>query len=362
VGFVVVGLGHIAQTAVLPAFGNAGRHARLVGVVSGDDDKRRAIAERHGVRSWAYDELDACLADEEVDAVYLATPNTLHRRHAVQAARAGVHVLCEKPMATTSDECVEMIRAANEAGVRLMIAYRLHFEPANLSAVELARSGELGDPRFFTSEFSYQVKGGNIRTRAEVGGGALWDIGIYCVNAARYLLRDEPVEAFAMAMPARDERFQGVDEGWSCTLRFPGGRLASFTVSFDASATSRYRLVGTRGHVTLDPAYEYQGKLVRTVTIGDASRRKTFGPTDQFAPELVHFARCVRDGVEPGPSGLEGLADVRIVEALLESARANRPLRLAPVTQPRRPDRGQELVAPPVQEPEPVRAEAPPEE
>ncbi|MFL5274525.1 MAG: Gfo/Idh/MocA family protein [Anaeromyxobacteraceae bacterium] len=360
-GFVVVGLGHIAQTAVLPAFAHAAPHARLVGVVSGDEAKRREVARRHGVRAWSYDALDDCLADPEVDAVYIALPNSLHEACAVRAAHAGVHVLCEKPMATSSGACEAMIRAAAEADVRLMIAYRLHFEPANVSTIALLRSGELGDPRFFTSEFSFQVKAGNIRTRADLGGGALWDLGVYCVNAARYLFEDEPEEAFAMATPARDDRFQGVDEGWSCLLRFPGDRLASFAVSFGAATTSRYRLVGTEGDVQLDPAYEYQGELVRRITVGDRTRTERFGPGDQFAPELIRFAECVRTGAEPEPSGREGLADVRAIEALLESARAHRPIRIAPVTQPRRPELAQALHQPPVEEPEPVRAQAPPE-
>ena len=137
VRFAVVGLGHIAQTAVIPAFAHAARHARLVGIVSGNDEKRRAIASRYSVKAWPYEGLDACLADEDVDAVYIALPNTVHADAAVRAARAGVHVLCEKPMATSSDDCNAMIRAAHEGDVRLMIAYRLHFEPANLSAVDL---------------------------------------------------------------------------------------------------------------------------------------------------------------------------------------------------------------------------------
>ena len=361
VGFVVAGLGHIAQTAVLPAFEHAAPHARLVGIVSGDETKRRELSKRYGVRSWSYERLDACLADPEVEAFYIALPNTMHEDCAIRAARAGVHVLCEKPMATSSGACEAMIRAAGDADVRLMIAYRLHFEPANLGTVELVRAGEIGDPRFFTSEFSYQVKPGNIRTRADLGGGALWDLGVYCVNAARYLFRDEPEEAFAMTIAGRDDRFQEVDEGWACHLRFPGERLASFVVSFGAAATSRYRLVGTKGDVQLEPAYEYQGELVRHVTVNDQTRTERFGPSDQFAPELVRFAECVRSGAEPEPSGREGLADVRIVEALLESARANRPVRIAPVSQAQRPGRSQELRAPPVDEPEPINAQAPPE-
>lgn len=361
VGVVVVGLGHIAQTAVLPAFEHAKERARLVGLVSGDATKGRELSERHGVRAWSYDQLDECLAAPEVEAIYIALPNTEHEQCAIRAARAGVHVLCEKPMATSAGGCEAMIREAADADVRLMIAYRLHYEPANVSTIALVRAGEIGDPRFFASEFSYQVKPGNIRTREELGGGPLWDLGVYCVNAARYLFQDEPEEAFAMTTPGRDERFEGVNEGWACLLRFPGDRLASFTVSFGAATTSRYRLVGTEGDVQLEPAYEYQGELVRRVTVGEQERTERLPPGDQFAPELIRFAEHVRRGTEPEPSGREGLADVRVIEALLQSARDRRPIRIAPVTQPLHPEPDQAMHVPPVEEPEPVRAQAPPQ-
>lgn len=361
VGYAVVGLGHIAQTTVLPAFEHAQRNSRLVAIVSGDEAKRRALSRRHGVRAYGYDDLDACLQDEEVDAVYVALPNTLHKECAVRAARAGVHVLCEKPMATSAADCEEMIRAASESGVALMIAYRPHFEEANLSTIDLVADGKIGEPRYFTSELSYQVKRGNIRTKDDLGGGALWDLGVYCVNAARHLFRAEPVEAFAMAMPARDDRFQGVEEGWGCLLRFPRGRLASFTVSFGSATTSRYRVVGTRGDAWLDPAYEYEGALVRHVTVAERTWTRTFAPRDQFAPELVRFSQSVLDGTDPEPSGREGLADVRAIETLLASSRTGRPVQLAPMEAPRQPTGEQERRAPPAEPAEPVHVEPPPQ-
>jgi glucose-fructose oxidoreductase len=191
VGYAVVGLGHIAQTAVLPAFRHAQR-SRLVALVSGESAKRSALGRRYAVPAFRYEDLDDVLVREDVDAVYVALPNTLHAECAVRAARAGVHVLTEKPMATSEEACRTMIEAADEHGVKLMVAYRLHFEPANLEAVELVRSGRIGEPRFFTSAFSYQVKAGNIRADVRTGGGALWDLGPYCVNAARYLFGAEP--------------------------------------------------------------------------------------------------------------------------------------------------------------------------
>lgn len=359
VGYAVVGLGHIAQVAVLPAFGHAGDTSRLAALVSGDATKRRALGERYGAPTFGYEDLDDVLAREDVDAVYIALPNTEHAACAVRAARAGVHVLTEKPMATSEDDCRIMIAAAEESGVKLMVAYRLHFDPATMEAVEVVRSGRIGEPRFFSSAFSYQVKPGNIRTDAKMGGGAIWDLGPYCVNAARYLLGAEPIEVFAMEALAQDRRFRGVPEGWSVVLRFPDERLATFTCSFGSAPVDTCRVVGTKGDLRLEPAFEYVGSLVRHLTVDERTKVKRYPRGDQFAPELVHFSRCILEDREPEPDGWEGLADVRIIEAGLRSARERQPVRLEPVARDRRPGAAQAMHRPPVKKPEEVNAEAP---
>ena len=187
--------------------------------MTGNPEKDRELSERYGVKAYTYDDLEDALDAEQVDAVYIATPNILHREHTERTARAGAHVLCEKPMATTEEDCRAMMRAAEQNNVKLMIAYRLHFNDANLRAVELARSGELGELRYFGSLFGLQVKAGNIRVRKDLGGGTLYDIGIYCINAARYLFRDEPIEVVGLTMNNGEERF--ADE----TLELPGRNL-----------------------------------------------------------------------------------------------------------------------------------------
>jgi predicted dehydrogenase len=359
VGYAVIGLGHIAQTAVLPAFRHARESSRLVALVSGDATKRKALGARYGVPAFRYEDLDDVLARDDVDAVYIALPNTMHAECAVRAARAGVHVLTEKPMATTEGDCRRMIDAAAENDVKLMVAYRLHFDPANLEAVEVIRSGKLGEPRFFTSEFSYQVKAGNIRVDAGKGGGAIWDLGPYCINAARYLFGAEPTEAFAFQADARDARFRGVPEAWSVLLRFPEERLACFTCSFGAAPVDTCRVVGTKGDVRLEPAFEYVGSLVRHLTIDEKTRVTRYPPSDQFAPELVEFSRCIVTGDDPEPDGWEGLADVRIIEAALRSARDGEPVRVEPIERRRRPTTAQRSHRPPVEPPELVRAASP---
>src|SRR6202035_5019615 len=173
--YAVVGLGHLAQVAVLPAFRRA-QNSELVAIVSGDAKKRDKLAEQCRLRhSYSYDDYDKALS--VVDAVYIVLPNHLHREYTVRAAKAGVHVLCEKPMAVTEEDCEAMIDAANKNNVKLMIAYRLHFEKSNLEAIRLAKSGKLGKLRFFTSEFAQQVVEDNIRVRepVEKGGGPVYD-------------------------------------------------------------------------------------------------------------------------------------------------------------------------------------------
>lgn len=359
VGYAVIGLGHIAQEAVLPAFAHARDTSRIAALVSGDPAKRKALGERYGAPAFRYEDLDDVLAREDVDAVYVALPNTEHAACAVRAARAGVHVLTEKPMATSEDDCRVMMAAAEETDVKLMVAYRLHFDPANMETVELVRSGKIGDPRFFTSEFSYQVQPGNIRTQESLGGGAIWDLGPYCVNAARYLLGAEPIEVFALEALAHDRRFRGVPEGWSVVLRFPEGRLATFTCSFGAAPIDTCRVVGTKGDVRLEPAFEYVGSLVRHLTVDERTTVKKYPPSDQFAPELVEFSRCILEDRDPEPDGWEGLADVRIIEAALRSARERQPVRLEPMEPHRRPGADQAMHRPPVKEPEAVHTEAP---
>lgn len=169
--YAVVGLGDLAQVAVLPAFKRA-ENSELTAIVSGDAEKRKKLGKKYRVKSvFSYEEYDQALS--LVDAVYLVVPNHLHHDYAVRAAKTGIHVLCEKPMAVTEEECESMIQAADANGVKLMIAYRLHFEKGNLEAAQLAQSGKLGASRIFSSDFAQQVAEGNIRVTEPVEKGAV---------------------------------------------------------------------------------------------------------------------------------------------------------------------------------------------
>jgi glucose-fructose oxidoreductase len=359
VGYAVVGLGHFAQDAILPAFEHAKENSRLVALVSGDPEKARELGEHYGVPVFGYDRYEECLAMPEVEAVYIALPNTLHAEYTVRAAKAGVHVLCEKPLATSEAECREMIRACEESDVRLMTAYRLHFEQANLTAIEAVREGKIGDPRMFTSAFSFQVKAPNIRIERDKGGGVIWDIGVYCVNAARYLFRAEPVEVFAFCDKSQDPRFTEVEEAASVVMRFPDGKLAAFNVSFGAEAVAMYQLVGTEGTLRVDNAYEYKGEILWELESGGKKKKGKVPTRDQLAPEILTFSDCILEGRNPEPDGWEGLADVRIISALYESARTGQPVGLEPFEKPQRPTKEQEVRRPPAETPEYVNVESP---
>jgi glucose-fructose oxidoreductase len=358
VRYAVVGLGHIAQIAVLPAFAHARQNSRLTALVSDDPQKLKQLSRRYGVGlSYSYEQYDECLRSGEVDAVYIALPNNMHAEYAIRAANANVHILCEKPMAVTERECHKMIRAARDHKVKLMIAYRLHFEKANLQAIELVKSGKLGEPRVFSSLFGLQVQEGNIRTEAELGGGTLYDLGVYCINAARHLFQSEPVEVFAYTAAPNDRRFKEVDEMTSALIRFPGERTASFTSSFGSADAASYEILGTKGKLRVDPAYEYEMALKYSVTIDGKTTSRTFPRRDQFAPELLYFSDCIQRNIEPEPSGAEGLADVRVVEALYRSVRTGRPLKIKPVSISKRPSLKQEKYRPPVRKPQLIHAE-----
>ncbi|HYG77368.1 MAG TPA: Gfo/Idh/MocA family oxidoreductase [Planctomycetota bacterium] len=355
--YAVVGLGHIAQAAVLPAFEHASENSVLAALVSDDPIKLQELGTRYNVpNTYMYAQYDEMLRSGNVDAVYIALPNHLHRQYTERAARAGVHVLCEKPMAVTVPDCEAMIRAAREGNVKLMIAYRLHFEEANLSAIELCESGKLGDVKLFNSAFTMQVADRNIRLSREMGGGPIYDIGIYCINAARYIFRDEPTEVFAFLGNTGDPRFRDVEEQAAVCLYFPHGRVASFEVSFGAAPMARYDVIGTRGTLSMLQAYEYESPITQFVTIEGKSSAREFHKRDQFAPELIYFSNCILQNKEPEPDGYEGLADVRIIEGIFESARSTKSALIDPLQLRSRPSLAQQIKRPAVSEPELVHA------
>lgn len=356
----VVGAGWFGQAAVLPAFANAKENSELAAIVSGDAEKRAALSAEYGVPAYPLERYEEVLASGKVDAVYLVSPNSVHKDQTILAARHRVHVLSEKPLADTAVAAEEAIAACDRAGVLLMVAYRLHFEKGNLNAIDAIRKGTIGEPRVMVSTFTQQVDPDNSRLDANLGGHPLLDVGIYCVNAARYLFRAEPVEVTAFVATGPDPRFKEVPEMVSAVLRFPNERLATFVCGFGEAKTSAYQVLGTKGDLCLDPAFAHKGERVITVTVDGKSKETKFPDGDQIAPEIVYFSDCLVKGRRPEPDGREGLIDLWIIEAIKASAQKGMAVPLQPFPEKPRPDKGQQITKPPKEsEPELVNA-APP--
>jgi glucose-fructose oxidoreductase len=360
VRYAVIGLGHFAQSAVLPAFAHL-RGSELTAICSSDPEKLHTLGARYGVtHRIGYEQYDALLRSDEIDAVYLTLPNSLHAQFALRAAEAGVHVLCEKPMAVTAADCRKMIDTARKHAVKLMIGYRLHFEAANLAAIETVRSGAIGTARLFDSTFTMQIQGGNTRLRAELGGGPIYDLGIYCINAARYLFRAEPIEACAFSAARSDDpRFAEVPEQVSALLRFPDERLARFSCGFGGAHVSRYEVVGSKGVLRVDPAYDYAGALAVELQSEERKSRRSFRKRDQIAAELRYFSECIQRNRDPEPSGSEGLADLVVIEAINASIASGRCEPISSIDAGQRPGPGQAAFVPPHGEPNLVHASPP---
>ncbi|WII72579.1 Gfo/Idh/MocA family oxidoreductase [Bdellovibrio sp. 22V] len=359
--YAVVGLGHIAQNAVLPAFEHAKNNSELTALVSGDEEKLSRLSRAYGVEDiFTYDEYLELLQSDLIDAVYIALPNHLHYKYVVAALECGIHVLCEKPLALNVDEARRMIKSAENNDCKLMTAYRLHFQEANLKAMNIARSGQLGDIRFFNSIFTMRVKNRNIRLERAKGGGPLYDIGIYCINAARSFFGELPEQVFAFNNRGYDQRFKEVDEMVSVNMKFSDGRMGNFVVSFSASPLAVYDVVGTQGSLRLESAYEYYEDMEMTITKPPGIKEtRTFKKSDQFAPELLYFSDCVLNDRNPEPNASEGLLDLMVIEALQHSLREGRPIRIPAFSKEGRPTLSQMIRRPPVKKPMMVHVSGP---
>jgi glucose-fructose oxidoreductase len=304
-------------------------NCRLVAVVSGDRAKAQIIAREFKIAAYHYDELRQCLQRDDVNAAYIALPNSLHCDYAVEAARAGVHVLCPPPMAITADECRRMIRTCQTNRVKLMIGYRLHFRPAMLKAIGLVRAGQIGIPKTFSSDDTCRLDDPESTwLQRRLGGGTVYHLGVDCINAARSMLGAEPAQV--MAMTARTSRRYGgdVDENAVALIRFPDERLAHFHTSFGEEKTSGFTVFGEEGLIRVHDAYDSDSTLRLEIVRGGERQELVFEPADEMAALLSYFADAIREDRQPEPSGIEGLQDTRIVEAIYRSSRDGRPVTL----------------------------------
>ena len=319
IGYCIVGLGRISMQHFMPAV-KMSKKARVTALVSGHREKADRMAAEYGVASrniYNYENYDQIVKNTDIDAVYIALPNSMHAEYTIRAAKAGKHVLCEKPMATTVEDSRAMIRACEGAQRKLMIAYRCQYEPAHLRAVQLIREGKLGSIQSIESAFGFPIAPNEWRLDKKLaGGGPLMDVGIYCLNASRYLTGEEPsaVKGFSSVVD-KDGRFAQVEETLSWTITFPGGALANCTCTYGSQMPGYFRVRGSKGTMIMEPAFNYDKvHLSGQLAGGEALDLSPDEPDPvQFLREAEHMVECILQNKEPKTSGQEGLRDMELM-------------------------------------------------
>lgn len=330
IGFAVVGLGSIARSSVLPAFSNCKR-ASLEALVGRDRRKTAELAAEFKVASYySSREFAACLTNPRIDAVYIATPQGEHEHLTVAAARAGRHVLCEKPLAATADQAARMVKACHASGVLLMTAYRKYYEPSTLYLKKLIQSGKLGPIDVIHTAFSERHIAGKslawLLDKKMAGGGPLMDLGVYCVNTARWLVEENPVEVIAQSWVHDAKKFREVEEGITFRLRFPSGLIVQAASTYSAAPSSFMYVQGSAGWASLSPAFPFEETRQLVARIGKRQIEQTFESMDEFAPEIDAFASAILRGGTVKPDGNEGYKDMIILDAIYRAARSGRAL------------------------------------
>jgi predicted dehydrogenase len=336
IGYAVVGLGHLALEEVLPALSSS-KYSRLVALVSGDEKKMEKVAMQYGVKPnscYSYGRYDEIKDNTDVSVIYIILPNGMHKEFTIRGARAGKHILCEKPMANSAAECRQMIAACKKANVKLMVAYRMQFQPHTLKLKEMIKGERFGKIRYIeAANGQSSANPGHWRHHVELaGGGALPDIGIYCLNTVRFILGREPIEVFAYqyATPG-DPLFKDTEELISWQMKFDGGLIATCMAHYKVHEIKTMRIHAERGWMFMDKAFAYKGQQLSTSRAeGDEEIQETIGLTEpnQFAEEMDHFSQCIMKDKNPLTSGEEGLRDHMIMEAIYRSARTAKPVKI----------------------------------
>ena len=326
IGYAVIGLGEIAKHFI----GGVGmsQHAKITGLVSGDRAKAETQAAQLGIPAtsiYSYADMDRMRENKAIDAVYVALPNSMHAEYTIRSAKAGKHVLCEKPMAVSVAECQQMIDACKAAQVKLMIAYRMQYEPLTLDAIGRLRRGEIGDIRAIESAFGFDSKPGVWRLdRKLAGAGCLMDVGIYCLNATRYLTGEEPVEFKALAYSdPKDARFKEVEETVSWTTRFPSGVLATCNTTYGGPMPGFFKVTGSKGVLEMGPAFAYEGITLRQTAGESKPVAETVNPEKdpmQFMREADALARNIVENTAVKASGEEGMRDIQGISRIYQAA------------------------------------------
>jgi predicted dehydrogenase len=328
-GVALVGLGSLSTNQIAPALQKT-RNCRLAGIVTGTPSKAAEWKQKYGLGDksiYDYKTMSRMADNKDIDIVYVVTPNSMHLEHALAAAAAGKHVFCEKPMEITVERCQQMIDALKKAGRMLGVGYRCQFEPNHLECVRLAREKVLGDVKVIDANFGFAIGDpGQWRLKRDLaGGGALMDVGIYCLQTTRMLTGEDPIWINAAEVKTDPVKFKEVDETISWQTKFPGGVVTNSVATYAANGLAGFRAATTRGSFGLDPAYFYGGNRGRRSDGPEIN----FPPTDQFATELDDFAECILNKRPTKVPGEMGLQDVKYLMAIYESIKKGRPVSLA---------------------------------
>ena len=359
VRYAIVGVGSISQEAMMPGVEHTG-NSKITALVTSNPEKAKELAGKYELEhTCGYEGYGELLRSGNIDAVYIGTPNWRHAEFAVPALEAGIHVLLEKPMEISSGQCEAILRAQEKSTAKLMVAYRLHFEPATIAAIQKVRSGDLGEVHLFSSTFAQMVDPHNHRATSGVEAGPIFDMGPYPINGVRNLFEAEPTEAFALGTRHPEAGFGDFDDTVSVVLHFPGERLAQFTISYYGNQVDTYTVVGTKGLLEVNPGYMYGKPLEHYAQIGKETKHSSFKNTDHFGGEMKYFSACVLDGKDPEPDGHEGLADVRVIEAIVRSLASGKFEKVESVKIHRRISSDQEQTLRAVDTPEMVQTSSP---
>ena len=329
VGYAIIGLGRISDHFMAGIQNTT--NSKVTALVSGHPDKAARIAAKYGVPKaniYDYVNMDSIHSNPDVDAVYIGLPNSMHAQYTIRSAKAGKHVLCEKPMATSVADAQSMIDSCKEANVKLMIAYRCHYETTNLRAVQLIRDGAIGKINAIQSAFGFSCGEGEWRLKkALAGGGPLFDVGIYSLNATRYLTGEEPesFSGYAYSDPA-DPRFKEVEQNLAWVTKFPSGVVASCNTTYGAQMDGYFRVYGSKGWLEVNPAFVYEGLSLKAehfdangkfVSLDEPNSEKD---PIHFTKQAIHFSDCIRQNLSPKTPGEEGLRDMTYIREIYRSA------------------------------------------
>jgi glucose-fructose oxidoreductase len=351
VRYAVVAGGQISQQAFMPGIGRTD-NSTLAALVTRDPLKADKLAKQYDIKAWSYEQYDELLKSGEIDAVYVAMPNFLHMQYAVPALEAGIHVLLEKPMASSVAEAEQIIAAQQKSGAKLMVAYRLHHEPGTVEMITRARNGDFGELRSFVSTFAQNVREDNSRGHNGYWGGPVPDMGTYPLNAVRNLFGAEPIAVHAIGTKTPDRGFNFHDTV-AVTLRFPGERTAQFTVSYATAASEGFELIGTEASIHASPCFMFgpDTGIAYVEKTSDGEKKHEFDPVEQFGNETQYFSDCILNDRHPEADGEEGLLDMRVLAAVERSLETGETVKLEPAKRSRQVQADQALKLKPAKEP-----------